>query len=99
MNRSAPEVIRYRKFSHSSDVWAFAVLLWELYEYGTSQESLSSFLFLSPFFWNSLSSFNCQPVPYPSMSNSEVVEAILNTNYRLPKPKNCSEETYQIMLK
>ncbi|KJE90844.1 tyrosine-protein kinase Srms [Capsaspora owczarzaki ATCC 30864] len=32
----APECINYRKFSHSSDVWAFGVLAWEVFSYGAS---------------------------------------------------------------
>ncbi|XP_068596188.1 tyrosine-protein kinase ITK/TSK [Brachionichthys hirsutus] len=31
---SAPEVIRYAKFSSKSDVWSFGVLMWEVYNKG-----------------------------------------------------------------
>lgn len=30
----APESLRHRKFSHSSDSWMFAVTLWEMYTFG-----------------------------------------------------------------
>ena len=31
----APEALRFRVYSSKSDVWAYGVTLWELYEYGT----------------------------------------------------------------
>jgi len=31
---AAPETIAHRYFSHKSDVWSFAVVLWEIFEYG-----------------------------------------------------------------
>lgn len=31
---SPPEVLEYEKFSHKSDVWSFAVVIWEIYEFG-----------------------------------------------------------------
>lgn len=30
----APESLRSRQFSHASDVWMFAVALWEMYTFG-----------------------------------------------------------------
>ncbi len=32
---SPPEVLTNRQFSTKSDVWSFAITLWELFEYGT----------------------------------------------------------------
>ncbi|KJE89740.1 protein-tyrosine kinase HTK98 [Capsaspora owczarzaki ATCC 30864] len=35
----APECLNYRKFTHQSDVWAFGVLAWEVFSYGSSPYS------------------------------------------------------------
>jgi hypothetical protein len=40
--------------------------------------------------------FSYGEIPYSSMSNKEAVEAVEN-GYRLPKPKACNEEIYQLM--
>ena len=37
-------------------------------------------------------------LPYAALSNKQVLEQLEKGEY-LPKPKNCSEELYQIMLK
>ena len=34
LRRSAPESLKYRKFSHASDAWMFGVTLWEMFTYG-----------------------------------------------------------------
>lgn len=36
-------------------------------------------------------------IPYPSMSNLEVTDKVLE-GYRLSKPKKCSSDIYQILL-
>lgn len=32
----SPEALGYRRFSHASDVWAYGVVMWEVFEYGHS---------------------------------------------------------------
>ncbi len=34
MRWTAPEVIRYHKYSFSSDVWSYGILLWEIMSFG-----------------------------------------------------------------
>jgi len=54
-------------------VWAFGVVMWEIFSYGT--------------------------IPYYGMSNSELVEKVVEGGgYRLPSPRNCPEEIYRWML-
>lgn len=37
-------------------------------------------------------------IPYPGMSNPEVIRA-LEHGYRMPRPDNCPEELYSIMIR
>jgi fyn-related kinase len=67
----APEAALYNRFSTSSDMWSFGVLLTELLTHGR--------------------------IPYPGMSNSEVLQK-LQDGYRMPPPPNTPDKFYQIML-
>ncbi|XP_070552499.1 tyrosine-protein kinase Tec-like [Ptychodera flava] len=66
-----PEVLHYTRFSSKSDVWAFGILMWEVFTAGK--------------------------MPYPSMSNVEVVTQVTHRGYRLEKPNACPQNVYQIM--
>jgi serine/threonine protein kinase len=44
-NRSAIEVLNYRKYSHKSDVWSFGVLLWEIWERGKGKKKIFLYYF------------------------------------------------------
>jgi len=68
---SAPEVLLKLKFSHSSDVWSYAVVLWEIFEEGT--------------------------IPYPQWDNATVVEEVGQKGTRLPKPKKCPDDIWELM--
>ncbi|ESO04667.1 hypothetical protein HELRODRAFT_78992, partial [Helobdella robusta] len=67
---TAPEAAMYGKFTIKSDIWAYGVLMVEIFTYGQ--------------------------IPYPGMSNCEVI-AQLDRGYRHPKPPSCSPEMYEIM--
>lgn len=43
----APESLRHRQFSHSSDSWMFAVTLWEMYTFGEDPVSIVEILIKS----------------------------------------------------
>eukprot|EP01119_Soliformovum_irregulare_P003488 TRINITY_DN1406_c0_g2_i2.p2 TRINITY_DN1406_c0_g2~~TRINITY_DN1406_c0_g2_i2.p2 ORF type:complete len:342 (-),score=110.26 TRINITY_DN1406_c0_g2_i2:35-1060(-) len=55
---SSPEVILHKQFSTASDVWAFGILLWEL--------------------------FSEAQMPYPGMSNVQVIEEVVQGNVMSP---------------
>jgi len=42
--------------------------------------------------------FRYGSIPYYGMSNKEVIEKVVEEDYRLPSPENCPEEIYQWML-
>ena len=44
----APESLRSRQFSHASDVWMFAVALWEMYSFG-EEPWMGELFFLNTF--------------------------------------------------
>ncbi|XP_002734040.1 tyrosine-protein kinase BTK-like [Saccoglossus kowalevskii] len=67
-----PEVLHYTKFSSKSDIWAFGILMWEVFTAGK--------------------------MPYPNMSNVEVVNQVSSRGYRLERPSNCPESVYTIMM-
>lgn len=48
--------------------------------------------------WISILSWTKGTIPYPEFSNTEVIQKV-EEGYRLPKPKGCSDELYQLMLK
>lgn len=68
---TAPEAAMYGRFTIKSDIWAYGILLVEIFTYGQ--------------------------IPYPGMSNSEVLMQ-LERGYRHPKPANCTPEMYDIMM-
>jgi len=68
---TAPEAIKYWKFSTKSDMWSFGVTLWEICTDGE--------------------------LPYACFENGEILKQ-LESGYRLPKPKSCLDELYNIML-
>ncbi|XP_033098935.1 tyrosine-protein kinase BTK-like isoform X2 [Anneissia japonica] len=68
-----PEVLHYTRFSSKSDVWAFGILMWEVFSGGK--------------------------MPYPTMSNVEVVDQVTRHGYRMEKPDSCPPDVYRLMRK
>eukprot|EP00041_Stephanoeca_diplocostata_P016759 m.331359 g.331359 ORF g.331359 m.331359 type:complete len:636 (-) comp20474_c0_seq3:1698-3605(-) len=68
---AALETMLYRKYTFETEVWAFGVLLYEIFSNGG--------------------------LPYPHMSNTQLVEAV-ERGYRLPPPSDTPAAVYDIML-
>ncbi|XP_072046628.1 fibroblast growth factor receptor 4-like [Amphiura filiformis] len=66
----APESLLDDIYTTKSDVWSFAVLLWEIVTLGSS--------------------------PYPGCSPKEVIRKVQH-GCKMPKPKGCKSEVYEIM--
>ena len=68
----SPEAIEYVRFTTASDVWSFAVLVWEV--------------------------LSMAATPYPTIGNSGLCHALQIDGYRLPAPKGCPAEIYELLL-
>ena len=88
----APEVLEYGKFSTQSDVWAFGVVLWEMFSYGKvgggGLQCFHSPMLIDSCIWQ---------IPYTGMSNAEVTEKVVG-GYRMPSPDQCPKQIYEWML-
>jgi serine/threonine protein kinase len=71
--RSAPEVIKFHKYSSKSDVWSFGICLYEIITFGR--------------------------VPYGGMSNVEVIQKVVDENYRLPRPSECPDDWWDLIMR
>jgi serine/threonine protein kinase len=93
---SAPEVMKQEKVTSKSDVFSFGVCMWEILEKGKCKELLSpSSLFSSLI---AVCPFPSLSVPWIGETNVEVAKAVLRGE-RLPKPEDCPDELYELMLK
>jgi serine/threonine protein kinase len=88
-------VLRQQELTSKSDVFSFGVCMWEILEKGKSNEMHFSFF---PSFIALPSSPSPSPVPWIDKTNLEVSDLILK-GHRLPKPENCPQQLYDIMLK
>ncbi|KAL6101587.1 ptk7 [Pungitius sinensis] len=60
-------------FSTKSDVWAFGVLMWEVFSLGE--------------------------MPYPKLSDDEVLEGLQTGKLKLPVPDGCPSKIYKLMVR
>mgnify|MGYP002803950096 FL=1 len=79
---SSPEVITDGEYSKASDMWAFGVLIWEMFalidkDLDESDKEIS---------------------PYHQFSSKEQILSCLQRNNRLGKPESCPDWLYEIML-
>ena len=80
---SSPEVITDGEYSKASDMWAFGVLIWEMFtlidkEIDESDEEVT---------------------PYRQLSSKEQILSYLRKEKRLSKPSNCPDWLYEMMLR
>ena len=79
---SSPEVILDGEYSKASDMWAFGVLIWEMFtlldkDLDESDEEIT---------------------PYHELSSKEQIISCLQEEKRLDKPDNCPDWLYEMML-
>jgi serine/threonine protein kinase len=90
-NRCAPEVLRSRRFSSKSDVYAYGVLLVEIFNNGNRKHRFSAQTFSLNFFCC------CLKVPWGWLGNKDVFDKVLDGE-KHPKPHYCPQEIYEVML-
>jgi len=68
----SPEAIEYARFTTASDVWSFAVLVWEV--------------------------MSMAAIPYTTIRNAGLCQALQIDGYRLPAPEGCPAQIYELLL-
>lgn len=101
--RCAPESLKTRTFSHATDTWMFGVTLWEMFTHG--QEP---WLGLNGSQVNMNGHHGLQSKSHPdevvlrlclcSMSSPQILHKIDKEGERLPKPEDCPQDIYNVML-
>ncbi|XP_028391604.1 uncharacterized protein LOC114516354 [Dendronephthya gigantea] len=84
---SSPEVIINGKYSEASDVWAFAVLIWEMFTLIALHDDKELY---------DEENNKASSLPYHDLKSKEQILSYLEKN-RLAQPKNCPEWLYETM--
>ncbi|XP_035697157.1 activated CDC42 kinase 1-like [Branchiostoma floridae] len=87
----APESLKSRHFSHASDTWMFGVTLWEMFTYGN--EPWLGYNGTQPDF--DLESPCGEGCVHPA---TMILQKIDQEGERLPKPSDCPQDIYQLMM-
>jgi serine/threonine protein kinase len=104
----APECVVEGIFSTQGDIWSIGIVIWEIFSHGKHvdlhvfvclcfyMQIKACLIVLTVLFLMSMPTTLSGKLPYPSMSNHEVLEQVIQ-GYRLECPQDCPDDVYQLM--